>query len=323
MAACLLLAANGAARAQSYTFTTLAGSGNQGTNDGTGSSAQFNFPEGVAVDSAGNVYVADTGNNTIRKVTPTGVVTTLAGLAGVAEGSADGTNSSARFGDPEGVAVDSVGNVYVADADNDTIRKVTPSITGQQTNWVVTTLAGLAGNSGSADGTGSSARFGDPRGVAVDDAGNLYVADGGNDTIRKVTPSIAGQQTNWVVTTLGGLAGVTGFADGTGSSARFFGPIGVAVDSAGNLYVGDTGNSTIRKGSPLSLINPGIDIGLRAYDGHGIIKIGALPGTPISPLRINKNGTNYSVVLVPTNSTSASRVRIQTSEGTKSLEKLP
>ena len=130
--------------------------------------------------------------HTIRKVTPGGVVTTLAGLAG-SSGSADGTGSAAQFNYPSGVAVDSAGNVYVADNDNDTIRKVTPA-------GVVTTLAGLAGSSGSADGTGSAARFNGPADVAVDSAGNVYVADQNNYTIRKVTPG-------GVVTTLAGLAG--------------------------------------------------------------------------------------------------------------------
>ena len=150
--------------------TTLAGlAGSSGSANGTGSAARFYYPFGVAVDSAGNVYVADTGNNTIRKVTPAGVVTTLAGLAG-SSGSADGTGSAARFNYPSGVAVDSAGNVYVADTGNNTIRKVTPA-------GVVTTLAGLAGSPGSADGTGSAARFYYPHGVAVDSAGNVYVAD--------------------------------------------------------------------------------------------------------------------------------------------------
>src|SRR5256885_1483488 len=117
-----------------YTFTTLAGYPGSGSADGTGSAAQFNYPHGVAVDSAGNVYVAD--STTIRKVTPPGVVTTLAGLAGTS-GSADGTGSSARFIYAKSVTVDNVGNVYVADSD--TIRKVTPA-------GVVTTLAGLAGS---------------------------------------------------------------------------------------------------------------------------------------------------------------------------------
>ena len=128
----------------------------------------FTVPTGVAVDSAGNVYVADTDNDEIRKITPSGVVTTLAGSAGQA-GSSDGTGSAARFDRPKGVAVDSAGNVYVADTGNDEIRKITPS-------GVVTTLAGSAGP-GSSDGTGSAARFYDPYGVAVDSAGNVYVAD--------------------------------------------------------------------------------------------------------------------------------------------------
>ena len=157
--------------------TTLAGSaGTSGSKDGTRGAARFTQPDGVAVDSAGNVYVADTLNSTIRQVTPAGVVTTLAGLAGTS-GSKDGTGSTARFYYPHGVAVDSAGNVYVGDAGNRTIRKVTPS-------GVVTTLAGLAGSSGSADGTGSAARFNVPSGVAVDGAGNAYVADFFNCTIR-------------------------------------------------------------------------------------------------------------------------------------------
>src|SRR5207245_968272 len=131
--------------------------GAPGKADGPGSAARFHFPRGVAVDSAGNVYVADSGNDTIRQVTPAGVVTTLAGLAGTS-GSADGTGSAARFNGPFGVAVDSAGNVYAADYVNDTIRQVTPAS-------VVTTLAGLAGNGGSADGTGSAAQFYAPSGV--------------------------------------------------------------------------------------------------------------------------------------------------------------
>src|SRR5437867_67532 len=130
-----------------YTFTTLAGIAGAGSADGTGSAARFNFPGCAAVDGSGNVYVADAANQTIRKITPSGVVTTLAGLAG-SSGSADGTGSAARFNLPFGVAVDGSGSVYVADTYNHTIRQITPG-------GVVTTLAGLAGSSGSADGTGS------------------------------------------------------------------------------------------------------------------------------------------------------------------------
>jgi sugar lactone lactonase YvrE len=216
--------------------TTFAGmAGSSGSTDGTGGAARFNYPIGVCVDSGGNVYVADNGNYTIRKITPTGVVTTLAGTAG-SSGSADGTGSAARFGGPVGAAVDSSGNVYVTD--NCTIRKITPT-------GVVTTLAGMAGNAGSTDGTGGAARFNYPVGVCVDSSGNVYVADSGNDTIRKITPA-------GVVTTLAGTAGSSGSADGTGSAALFGDPEGVAVDSGGNVYVTD--NRTIRKITPAGVV---------------------------------------------------------------------
>ena len=216
--------------------TTLAGSaGSIGTNNGTGSAARFYYPQGVAVDSADNVVVADTYNNTIRKVTPAGVVTTLAGSAGPIGwgGYADGTGGAALFSRPSGVAVDSAGNVYVADG-NSVIRKVSPA----GSNWMVTTLAGNVGNEGWADGTGSVAQFSYPEGLAMDSAGNIYVAD--MVTIRKVTPA-------GVVTTLAGSAGNGGWADGTGSAARFILLAGVAVDSAGNVFVADSANNTIRK----------------------------------------------------------------------------
>jgi alpha-tubulin suppressor-like RCC1 family protein len=217
--------------------TTLAGlAGSSGSADGTGSAARFNNPAGVAVDSAGNVYVADTLNHTLRRITSVGVVSTLAGSTGVA-GSADGTGTAARFRGPQGLAIDSGSNLYVADTNNHTIRKVVPS-TG-----VVTTVAGFAGNSGSTDGLGSQARFNYPSGVAVDATGNLFVADTENDTIRQIVPS--GQ-----VSTLAGLAGASGVADGTGSAALFDSPSDLAVDGSGNLYVADTDNFTIRKVAP-------------------------------------------------------------------------
>ena len=200
--------------------------------DGTGSAARFNAPNQVAVDSSGNTYVADTNNNTIRKITPSGVVTTFAGAPGPG-GSVDGTGAAARFNFPAGVAVDSNGNIYVADAINQTIRKITPS-------GVVSTFAGSAGSIGSANGTGSAARFHEPFGVATDSSGNVYVADTFNNTIRKITPGA-------VVTTLAGSAGNSGSTDGTGSNARFNSPYGLTVDSGGNVFVADTNNHTIRK----------------------------------------------------------------------------
>jgi hypothetical protein len=236
----LPIALHGQVIYQPYSFSTVAGlAGVPGTADGTGSAARFTSPSEVAVDSANNRYVADTGNHTIRKITPAGVVSTFAGSPGV-PGSADGTGGAARFSSPIGVSLDGAGNLYVGDADNNTIRKITPTA-------AVTTLAGKAGEVGSADGTGSNARFNDPRGVAVNAAGNVYVADTFNNTIRKITPA-------GVVSTLAGLAGATGSADGTGSAARFNRPQGVAVDAASNVFVTDTSNDTIRRITPAGVV---------------------------------------------------------------------
>ena len=229
-----------------WVVTTIAGlAGNIGSADGTNGNAQFYRPVGIAVDSSGNLYVADEYNDTIRMLTPMGtnwVVTTIAGLAGN-YGSADGTNGNAQFHQPSDIALDSSGNLYVADEYNDTIRMLTP----MGTNWVVTTIAGLAGNIGSADGTNGNAQFYRPVGIAVDSSGNLYVADEYNDTIRMLTP----MGTNWVVTTIAGLAGNNGSADGTNGNAQFNDPCGIAVDSGGNVYVADTFNDTIRMLTPM------------------------------------------------------------------------
>jgi hypothetical protein len=214
-----------------FAVATLAGStGNAGSADGTASAARFNSPNGVAVDSAGSIYVAD--GNAIRKITGGGVVTTLAGSVS-AYGSADGTGIAARFYSPYGIAVDGAGNVYVADTFNYVIRKITST-------GVVTTVAGKAGISGSTDGAGSAARFGLLYGIAVDSVGNLYVTDRGNSTVRKIT-------NGGLVTTLAGATGNYGGANGTGNAASFFGLAGIAADNVGNLYVTEDGAYTIRK----------------------------------------------------------------------------
>ncbi len=227
----LLLVSAAAAHSQTITFTTWAGFAGQENANGSGTNALFNAPAGAAVDSAGNVYVADFNNNTIQKITSAGVVTTLAGSAGIS-GSTDASGTSALFNGPEGVAVDNAGNVYVADSGNSTIRKITPGGT-------VSTLAGLAGNIGNANGTGTNASFYQPAGVAVDSSANVYVADYGNHTIRKITPA-------GVVTTLAGSTNF-GSVNATGTNASFYQPEGVAVDSSGNVYVADTANNMIRK----------------------------------------------------------------------------
>ena len=233
------------------------------TADGIGSNARFDFPAYVAVDSTGNLYVTERSGCTLRKVTPAGVVTTLAGLPEV-PGSADGTGSAARFQYPAGVAVDSDGYIYVADWGNSTIRKVTP--TGD-----VTTFAGLAHVFGSNDGTGGAAQFYGPSGVALDATGNVYVADNGNGTIRKITPAA-------VVTTLAGLARTFDNVDGTGSVARFRAMDSIAVDGAGNLYV--TANQAVRIGAlPVTLTDAKAVIRDQGFSGMLPINL-ALAGEP-------------------------------------------
>lgn len=286
--------------------TTLAGNGTQGADDGTGTNATFNNIFGISVGTTGIVYVAQYGTGSIRKITPAGVVTTLAGgfngpygvgvdssgnayvaayvsnrifkvtplgvstiFAGNVEGSNDGLGTNANFGGPIAITVDSSGNLYVAEYDGHRIRKIT-------SEGLVTTLAG--GGAGFTDATGTNAQFRNPRGLAVDSAGNVYVADLGNSSVRKITPlgivstlasgfsgptgvgvdsagnvyvsessnsRISKITSGGIVTTLAG--GTAGFADGTGTNAQFQNPQSLTADSAGTIYVVDTGNRRIRK----------------------------------------------------------------------------
>jgi sugar lactone lactonase YvrE len=218
---------------EDYTFVTIAGPvGGIGSFDGPGNLASFNNPSGVARDASGNLYVADFGNNTIRKIAPDGTVTTVAGLAGVA-GSANGLGAAARFNSPFGIAVDGTGNIFVTDFGNRTIRKISPS-------GLVSTLAGAVGSTNSVNGIGSEAHFRSPRSLAIGTNNNIYVTDTSDETIRQITP-------NGTVTTFAGSSGTQGSADKKGTAASFTLPIGIAADAAGNLYVADTGNHTIRK----------------------------------------------------------------------------
>ncbi|MBP7780191.1 MAG: hypothetical protein KA045_01480 [Burkholderiaceae bacterium] len=211
-----------------------------GSSDGRGSAASFNSPQGIAADSAGNVYVADAFNQTIRKISVDGLVSTLVGAAGIT-GSADGRGATAGFSSPSGITTDSLGNVYVADTGNQTIRKIT-------VDALVSTVAGMTGVSGNVDGGGADARFNSPLGIAADSAGNIYVADTFNRTIRKITST-------GLVSTLAGTGGVFGRADGSGAAARFLSPRGIAADRAGNLYVADADDRTIRKVTPTGLVS--------------------------------------------------------------------
>ena len=346
----------------SYDFFVLAGSsGSTGSADGTGASAQFYFPSRLVLDGSGNAYVADTYNDTIREITPAGVVTTLAGSPGV-QGSSDGTGSAARFYQPLGIAIDDLGDLFVADTYNNTIRKMTPTTANGVTSWAVTTVAGAAGVSGDKDGTGAAALFYNPTGVAVDrlgnvyvsevdatirriapggvvttlagtpmalgsqdgvgsaaqfatpadlavdNSGNIFVADASANTIRKIVPTVSAGVTTWTVSTLAGTAptsisivgilsgpgqGVSGegFVDGTGGAAEFDGPRGISVDASGNVYVADTFNGAIRRVTPGGVVSTVADVsGAKAagfssptgiaLDGAGNIYVGdSLDGT--------------------------------------------
>ncbi len=235
---------------------TLAGTGSNGFSDGAGTLAQFSYPSGVAVDGSGFVYVADTFNHRIRKITSGGVVSTLAGTG--TAGFMDGAGTLAQFSSPGGVAVDSSGFVYVADQDNHRIRKITPG-------GVVSILAGT-GTQGGMNGAGNITQFNGPYGVAVDGSGNVYVADKDNHRIRKITPDPNGMST---VTTFAGT-GISGFMDGVGTLAQFNSPLGVAVNSAGFVYVADGENNRIRKITPGGVVSTLAGTGSQGFiDGAG------------------------------------------------------
>lgn len=213
--------------------TTFAGSvGATGSADGAGSAARFNTPTRLEADADGNLYITDTGNSTIRRISAAGAVTTLAGAAGQC-GSLDGDARNARFCSPQGIAMDRQGILYVADTANHTIRRI------DRAN-VVTTVAGVAGSCGSSDGRGGAARFCEPQDIEVDSAGYLYVADTANSTIREISP--AGD-----VRTIAGAAGQCGSADGVEGNARLCRAAGLALDGGGSLFVADTGNGTVRR----------------------------------------------------------------------------
>ena len=261
-----------------YTVNTLAGSEAFGLKNGADTTAQFQDAFGVATDAAGNIYVADSGNNSIRMITPAGVVTTIAGNGTV--GMVNGMGQAARFNYPHGLVVDAAGNIYVVDAGNNRIRKI--STAGE-----VSTLAGN-GTAGYADGAGKDAEFDFPADIAIDPAGNLYVSDGNNKRIRKITPTgevsslgdaifsfpegvaidatgnlyvtDAGSGQIRKVSSAGAVTifagtGIFGNKDGAGAEAEFFNPEGIAIDAQGNLFVGDLGNNLVRKITPAGIVS--------------------------------------------------------------------
>lgn len=236
--------------------TTLAGQPEiAGSSDGIGAAARFSFIEGLVFDTSGNLFVSDTQNHTIRKITPTASVSTLAGRPGM-NGMQDGIGNAARFWDPAGIAIDSSGNLYVADMFNSAIRKISP-------DGAVTSLPKPAFHDGGTFPTAES--YFDPRGVSIDANGNLFIADTGNNVIRKI-------DRNGLASTLAGyMTGTAGAADGLGSAARFYNPFRLINDSAGNVFVCDTFNHAIRKVTPAGMVTTFAGIaGVAGYrDGVG------------------------------------------------------
>lgn len=242
--------------------STLAGS-DLGYIDGMGTAAKFRNPRGMVVDPAGNIYVVDYTNDLIRKITPAGMVSTLAGSV---EGFADGMGTAAKFAMPNDIAIDASGNLYVTDGWNNRIRKITPA-------GLVSTLAGDGGN----------LIFYEPIGLDLDAAGNVYVADWGRNRIRKITPG-------GVVSTFAGCDNcVGGYVDGPGTTARFYSPTGVTVDASGNVYVTDAGNYVVRKITPAGVVSTFAGSVDGFSDGAGAA---AKFHTPVSPV-IDAAGNIY------------------------------
>jgi len=209
----------------------FAGRGRMGFTNGVGLMASFSTPGGMAFDQQGNLYVADQYNNAIRKITPSGMVSTLSGNG--KQGAVNGPIDSAEFNVPADVTIDPLGNIYVADNYNALIRKISPA-------GMVSTLAGNINQTGIDNGTGTAAQFVSPQALVADAQGNVYETDGiNNSSIRKITPA-------GVVTTLAGNAS-TGFSNGPYLTAVFSSPSGLALDAIGNMYVADQGNNVIRK----------------------------------------------------------------------------
>jgi hypothetical protein len=234
----------------------IAGGGTAGMVDGTGPNALFNAPEGVAIVNNSLIFVADSGNNMIRRIAldATGancIVTTIAGSTN--SGSIDGNGRDARFYCPTGIAADSMTNVYVADLKNAQIRKLCVDSSG--TNWIVSTIAGApyaGGTYGSRDGIGTNAQFIAPWAMAIDTIGTLYVCD--YNAVRTLTVDSTG--TNWTTHTIAGSVDNRGISDGTGTNALFWNPMGIAADNSGNIYIADSRNNTVRIGSFASVFVP-------------------------------------------------------------------
>ena len=259
--------------------SVFAGSGTNATVDGTGVSASFNSPGGLAIDSQNNLYLGECNGHKIRKITPAAVVSTFAGSS---YGYLDGTSNGARFYCPQGVAVGPSDVVYVADGNNNRIRMITQA-------GVVTTLSG-SGTAGTLDGSATTSQFNGPVGIAVDQAGNVYVNDDSSSRVKKVAP-------DGTVTTFVG-SGVSGFADGTGVSAQVnTGRANLSVDNAGNVYLADGANHRLRKITQAGVVTTLAGSGVGGTgDGTGLSAQFSYPRnifiTPSGTIYVNDNSTN-------------------------------
>jgi len=259
------------------TISTIAGTGVQGPagDDGAATSAELNSPFGVAVDSRGNLYIADTENHRIRKVTPGGTISTVAGTGTGGYAGDDGAAISAELNSPFGMAVDSSNNLYIADTYNHRIRKVA-------TNGIITTVEGAINDNGPA----TSAQLNYPTRVAVDSSGNLYIADAQNNRIRKVTPG-------GTISTVAGT-GTPGYAgdDGAATSAELNNPNGMAFDSSGNLYIADSYNHRIRKVTPGGTISTVAGTGTPGFTGDNGAATSAQLALPVG-VAVDSSGNLY------------------------------
>jgi len=257
--------------------TTFAGTaGTTGSANATGPAATFYYPTSVATDRAGNVFVTDTANQLVRKITPGGVVTTFAGTAG-ARGLNDGNGTAASFNLPYGAVTDRAGNVYVADSVYCTLRRITPA-------GDVTTPTGI-GLGARQDCTGSGGRMNGPFGLATDYEGKIYVAHTQDHLLVSVTPA-------YHVTDFAGTPGLPGSLNGTGPSASFNSPLGVATDGDGNVYVADTLNHTVRRITPAGVVST-----LAGVAGTAGFAAGALPGLLSNPRGLAMSGTTLYITV--------------------------
>ena len=240
------------------TITTVAGNGSAGYSGdgGAATNANLSYPSGVVVDNLGNIYIADTFNDRIRKVGTNGIITTVAGNGSSGYSGDGGAATSASLYDPFNVAMDNVGDIYIADTYNNAIRKV-------GTNGVITTVAGNGTGDYSGDGgAATNASISDPWGVSLDSFGNLYIADSGNEVIRKVG-------TNGIITTAAGNGSPSYSGDGgPATSASLYNPLGVAVSDSGNLYIADTDNGVVREVNTNNIITTVVG-NAGAYSGNG------------------------------------------------------